>query len=76
MQVLPCIYDICDMAAFVNTCLRKTDHVFVGLSNICYTFAITILGNVLVRRLPVEWRRKIACLFVLQKIYIRYVESH
>ena len=60
----------------VNPSDKNISHTSVGLSNICYTFAIKIIGKVLVRRLPVEWRRKIACLFVLQKIYIRYVESH
>ena len=60
----------------VNPRQETSFFVVVGLSNICYTFAIKIIGKVLVRRLPVEWRRKIACLFVLQKIYIRYVESH
>ena len=39
---------------------------FVGLSNICYTFVVKIIDKVLVRRPPVEWRRKIACLFDLQ----------
>ena len=39
-----------------NICISSS----VSLSNICYTFAVKIIGNVLVRRLPVEWRWTIA----------------
>ena len=44
----------------VNPSGENISRTSVGLSNICYTFAIKIIGKVLVRRLPVEWRRKIA----------------
>ena len=30
----------------------------VGLSNICYTFVVKIIGKVLVRRLPAEWAHR------------------
>ena len=32
--------------------------VSVGLSNICYTFAVKTIGNVLVRRFPAEWAHR------------------
>ena len=51
----------------VNPSDKSDSRTSVGLSNICYTFAIKIIGKVLVRRLPVEWRQKIACPFCFAK---------
>ena len=37
---------------------RLLSYATVGLSNICYTFAVKIIGKVLVRRLPAEWAHR------------------
>ena len=47
----------------VNTSLIPLFAGFVGLSNICYTFAVKILDKVLVRRLPAEWAHRSVVVF-------------